>query len=107
MTATPGPTATTSSLPSGTVTFVFTDIEGSTRLLQAIGPKYGELLEEHRRLVREAATAQGGVDFGSEGDALFLVGRGAAAAAAAAEKRSPDAGGAGTPSANSRAAATR
>ena len=71
-------------LPIGTVTFVFTDIEGSTRLLQALGARYGELLDEHRRMIRAAAAAHGGVDFGSEGDALFLVFQSAAAAVATA-----------------------
>ena len=71
-------------LPAGTVTFVFTDIEGSTRLLQAIGARYGEMLETHRRLILEAATDRGGISFGSEGDALFIVFRSAPAAVAAA-----------------------
>ena len=43
-----------SSLPTGTVTFLFTDIEGSTRLLQELGERYREVLSEHRRLIREA-----------------------------------------------------
>src|SRR6476619_5365977 len=76
-------------LPSGTVTFLFTDIEGSTRLIQSVGPGYGALLEEHRRLIRGAAAANGGIDFGSEGDALFLVftsAPGAIAAAAEAQR---------------------
>jgi hypothetical protein len=41
-------------LPSGTVTLLFTDIEGSTRILQQLGERYGEALLEHRRLLREA-----------------------------------------------------
>jgi predicted ATPase/class 3 adenylate cyclase len=65
--------STAASLPTGTVTFLFTDIEGSTRLLQALGDRYPELLEEHRRLLREAIAEYGGVEFGSEGDALFVV----------------------------------
>ncbi len=74
-------------LPVGTVTFVFTDIEGSTRLGQAIGAtRYGELLERHRELLREAFRAAGGVEVGTEGDSFFVVfERPAAAARAAAD----------------------
>jgi predicted ATPase/class 3 adenylate cyclase len=60
------------SLPSdGTVTLLFTDIEGSTALLREHGDRYLELLVEHRRLIRDAVESHGGVVFGSEGDALF------------------------------------
>jgi len=60
-------------LPTGTVTFLFTDIEGSTRLLRELGPEaYGEALAEHRRALREAFTAHGGVEVDTQGDA-FLV----------------------------------
>src|SRR5881394_842314 len=73
-------------LPSGTVTFLFTDIEGSTRLLQDVGNAYAELLAAHRRLIVEAAEAEQGRPFGSEGDALFIAfGRPASALSAAAE----------------------
>ena len=49
-------------LPSGTVTFLFTDVEGSTRLLHELGAEgYAEALAEHRRVVREAFAAHGGV----------------------------------------------
>jgi class 3 adenylate cyclase len=49
-------TALRSDPPSGTVTFLFTDVEGSTRLLHELGPvRYAEALAEHRRVVREAA----------------------------------------------------
>jgi predicted ATPase/class 3 adenylate cyclase len=58
-------------LPAGTVTFVFTDIEGSTRLLRQHEARYGALLERHRELVREAFRA--GVIFGFEGDAVFAA----------------------------------
>jgi predicted ATPase/class 3 adenylate cyclase len=71
-------------LPTGTVTFLFTDIEGSTRLLQDLGDRYPELLNEHRRLVREAVQRHDGLEFGTEGDAFFLVFRSAPAAVAAA-----------------------
>jgi predicted ATPase/class 3 adenylate cyclase len=63
----------TVALPTGTVTFLFTDIEGSTRLLQALGPKYADLLSEHHRLLREAVEGAGGIPIGSEGDSLFAV----------------------------------
>ncbi len=80
---TPGQT-TTGSLPTGTVTFLFTDIEGSTRLLQRLGERYGEVLEQHRRLIRSACEEAEGRIFGSEGDALFAVFRSATKAVAAA-----------------------
>jgi predicted ATPase/class 3 adenylate cyclase len=60
-------------LPVGTVTFLFTDIEGSTALLREHGDRYLELLVEHRRLIRDAVEPHGGVVFGSEGDALFIA----------------------------------
>ena len=59
-------------LPTGTVTFVMTDIEGSTRLLQALGDQYPQLLADHYRLLREAF-GSAGVEVRSEGDALFYV----------------------------------
>ena len=46
-----------SELPSGTVTFLFTDIEGSTQLLKRLGARYGEILAEHQRIIREAAAS--------------------------------------------------
>jgi len=60
-------------LPTGTVTFLFTDIEGSTRLLQRLGTGYAGLLEEHRRLLRTAFSDHGGVEVKSEGDGLFVA----------------------------------
>jgi predicted ATPase/class 3 adenylate cyclase len=60
-------------LPSGTVTFLFTDIEGSTKLLYELGDAYAEALAEHRRLLREAFARHDGVEFGTEGDAFFVV----------------------------------
>ena len=60
-------------LPSGTVTFLFTDIEGSTRLLQALGDRYAGLLGEHRELIEATASARGGRVFGTEGDAIFIA----------------------------------
>ncbi|HUG47083.1 MAG TPA: NB-ARC domain-containing protein [Candidatus Limnocylindria bacterium] len=70
-------------------TFLFTDIEGSTRLLQQLGNDYAELLERHQRLLSEAMLEAGGRVFGSEGDALFasFPEPSAAVAAAAAAQR--------------------
>ena len=61
-------------LPSGTVTFLFTDVEGSTRLLHALGPEgYADALATHRRVVRDAFTAHGGVEVDTQGDAFFVA----------------------------------
>jgi len=60
-----------SSLPTGTVTFVFTDIEGSTRLLQQLGDAYAEVTRDHRRIVRETFSANGGSEVDTQGDAFF------------------------------------
>lgn len=78
-------------LPVGEVTFLFTDIEGSTRLLADLGPeRYGEVLAEHRRRLRAEFAKQGGVEVDTQGDAFFVAFRDAAAAvrAAAAAQRS-------------------
>jgi predicted ATPase/class 3 adenylate cyclase len=75
-------------LPSGTVTFLFTDVEGSTKLLHELGPEgYAVALAEHRRIVREAFGAHGGVEVDTQGDAFFVAfptAAGALEAAAAA-----------------------
>jgi predicted ATPase/class 3 adenylate cyclase len=60
-------------LPSGTVTFLFTDIEGSTRLLQELGEQYADVLAEHRRALREAFERNGGVEVDTQGDAFFVA----------------------------------
>jgi class 3 adenylate cyclase len=60
-------------LTGGTVTFLFTDIEGSTRLLRAAGDGYPEILLRQRELIVEAAESRGGHAFGTEGDAVFLA----------------------------------
>ena len=60
-------------LPSGTVTFVFTDIEGSTELLKRLGERYGEVLSEHRRIVRETFGAANGTEIDTQGDAFFFA----------------------------------
>jgi len=72
-------------LPTGTVTLLFTDIEGSTRLLQRVGDAYSELLAEHRRLLDEAFRRHEGVVVDSEGDAFFVAFSSAKDAVAAAE----------------------
>jgi len=62
-----------SQLPGGTVTFVFTDIEGSTRLLQELGDEvYGRVSGDHRRIVRETFGARGGTEIDAQGDAFFF-----------------------------------
>jgi class 3 adenylate cyclase len=72
-------------LPAGTVTFLFTDIEGSTRLLRQLGPgRYAEALADHRRVLREAFVAEGGVEVDTYGDAFFVAFPTAAGAAASA-----------------------
>ena len=60
-------------LPSGTVTFVFSDIEGSTTLLKRLGTRYAEVIAEHRRIVRETFGAQGGVEIDTQGDSFFYA----------------------------------
>ena len=78
-----------SKLPAGTVTLVFTDIEGSTRLLQQLGNRYLKLLAEHRGLLRAAFVKHGGHEVSTEGDAFFVAftrARDAVAAAAYAQQ---------------------
>ncbi len=60
-------------LPHGTVTFVFTDIEGSTALLKKLGDGYGDVLARHRQIVRDAVSAAGGIEIDTQGDAFFFV----------------------------------
>ena len=60
-------------LPTGTVTLLFTDIEGSTRLLNELGDRYPEVLAEHRRLLRAAFSSHHGVEVDTQGDAFFYV----------------------------------
>jgi predicted ATPase len=81
------------SLPHGTVTFLFTDIEGSTRLLQERGEEYAAMLAGHRRALREAFARHGGVEVDTQGDAFFVAfgkATDALAAAAAARKALAD-----------------
>jgi len=72
-------------LPIGTVTLLFTDIEGSTRLLHELGVGYREALDEHRRVIRDAVEAHGGVEVDTQGDAFFVAFPGARDAVAAAQ----------------------
>jgi class 3 adenylate cyclase len=61
-------------LPAGTVTFLFTDVEGSTRLLHEFGTdRYADSLAEHRRILRETFSAHGGAEVDTQGDAFFVA----------------------------------
>jgi predicted ATPase/class 3 adenylate cyclase len=60
-------------LPSGIVTFVFSDIEGSTRLMKRLGPAYPDVLERHRTLLRSAWRRFHGCEIGTEGDGFFVA----------------------------------
>jgi hypothetical protein len=73
-------------LPTGTVTFLFTDIERSTRLLSELGDEYADVLAEHHRRIRDAVGRHGGIEMGTQGDGFSVVfPRAASAVAAAAE----------------------
>jgi class 3 adenylate cyclase len=61
-----------SALPSGTVTFVFTDVEGSTKLLQEMGDEYAIVQADQRRLIRHAFGSRGGTEIDTQGDAFFF-----------------------------------
>jgi class 3 adenylate cyclase len=74
----------TTTLPTGTVTFLFTDIEGSTRLLRHLEERYPAVLADHHRLLRAAFQPWGGQEIGTDGDAFFVVFRRATDAVAAA-----------------------
>jgi class 3 adenylate cyclase len=76
-------------LPGGTVTFLFSDIESSTRHLKELGDEWGKALAAHNRILRESFTAAGGREVDRQGDAFFAVfptARSALAAAAAAQR---------------------
>lgn len=68
-----GETSRSSPLPEGTVTFLFTDIQGSTKLLQKLGDGYTQVLAEHHALMREAIEEHGGVEVSTHGDAFFVA----------------------------------
>lgn len=77
-------------LPTGVVTFMFTDIEGSTRLVHELGDRYGDVLADQRRILREVWKRWRGVERSTEGDSFFVVFRApvdAVAAAAEAQRR--------------------
>jgi len=71
-------------LPSGTITFLFTDIEGSTALVKQLGGSYSEVLAEHQRILRDAFAAHGGHEVDTQGDSFFVAFRRAKDAVAAA-----------------------
>ena len=76
-------------LPQGTVTFVFTDIEGSTALLKRLGDRYADALADHRRLIRQEFGPRGGQEIDTQGDAFFFCfarARDAVAAAVAGQR---------------------
>ena len=60
-------------LPSGTVTFLFTDIEGSTRLVKALGERYPGVLEEHQRILRATFAEHHGREIDTQGDSFFVA----------------------------------
>ena len=75
-------------VPTGTVTFLFSDIEGSTQLVQELdADRYRELFERHQRLLRAAFAAHGGVERGTEGDSFFVVFRDTPSAVACLQLR--------------------
>jgi len=74
-------------LPTGTVTFLFTDVEGSTKLLHELGAEeYAEALAEHRGLIRDVCASHGGAEVDTQGDAFFFAFPSAPGALAAAEE---------------------
>jgi class 3 adenylate cyclase len=60
-------------LPAGTVTFVFSDIEGSTALMKRFGAGYAELIADHRRIVRETFGRHQGIEIDTQGDSFFFA----------------------------------
>ncbi len=77
-------------LPSGTITLLFSDIEGSTALLTRLGAAYGDALVGQRHVLRAAWGAHGGTEMGTEGDSFFVVFPTAFAAVAAAAQAQRD-----------------
>jgi WD40 repeat protein/class 3 adenylate cyclase len=75
-----------SELPAGRVTFLFTDIEGSTRLLHGLGEQYAAVLADHRRLLRESFARHGGLEVDTQGDSFFVAFSDPSEAVAAAEE---------------------
>jgi class 3 adenylate cyclase len=60
-------------LPTGTVTFLFTDIEGSTRLVKQLGARYGQVLAQHLRILRDCFAAFRGREIDTQGDSFFVA----------------------------------
>jgi DNA-binding NarL/FixJ family response regulator/class 3 adenylate cyclase len=82
-----------SALPTGTVTLLFTDLEGSTGLIRELGDRYGDLLNDHRRLLRDVVTQHGGSEVDTAGDGSFVAfptARDGVAAAVAAQQAMAD-----------------
>jgi YVTN family beta-propeller protein len=77
-----GPTR--AGMPTGTVTFLFTDIEGSTQLVKELGGRYSQVHAEHQRILRAAFAAHGGHEVDTQGDSFFVAFRRAKDAVAAA-----------------------
>ncbi len=71
-------------LPTGTVTFFFSDIEGSTKMAERLGDAWPALLDAHRDVIRRAITDAGGTEVGTEGDSFFVAFASAPAAVVAA-----------------------
>ena len=81
-------------LPTGVVTFLFTDVEGSTKLLYELGDEYAAALHEHRRVLRAAFDAHSGVEVDTQGDAFFVAfARASDAVASASDAQKALAGG--------------
>ena len=82
-----------SALPTGTVTLLFTDLEGSTGLIRELGDRYGDLLNDHRRLLRDVVAQHGGSEVDTAGDGSFVAfptARDGVAAAVAAQQAMAD-----------------
>ena len=85
--------AVDTALPTGTITFLFTDIEGSTRLVNELGDRYDALLAAHHELIRAALAREGGIEVSTEGDSFFAAfANGPAAVAAAVDAQRAVAG---------------
>src|SRR5919202_4779447 len=82
-------------LPGGTVTFLFSDLADSTALVRRLGKRYADVLDEHRRLLREAFADHHGYEVDTQGDSFFVAferARDAVLAAAAIQRRLAEAG---------------
>jgi class 3 adenylate cyclase len=77
-------------LPTGTVTLLFSDMEGSTRLLSRLGASYGDLLSAQRSLLRSVFGAHHGTEMGTEGDSFYVAGAGRLRLAARRGAPDPD-----------------